>query len=493
MKILLTGANGYIGRRLLPVLVEQGHEVVCLVRDQRRMELEDSLLAKVRFFEADLLYKEQLEGLPQDLDVAYYLVHSMGASYEDFSSMEQLAAENFVESLARTNARQIIYLGGISNDANLSSHLKSRLKVEEILGKSHIPLTVLRAAIIIGSGSASFEIIRDLVEKLPVMVAPRWLRTRCQPIAIRNVIEYLSRILLDERTFNASFDIGGPDILTYREMLLQFAEFRGLKRTIINVPVLSPRLSSYWLYFITSTSFSLARNLVDSMRNEVVMQNDKIHSVIPLGLIPYREAVAKAFDKIAQNEVVSSWKDALLDSQVNVRLHDFVQVPTYGCFTDQRKKPLHKPADQVRETIWRIGGDRGWYYAGWLWKLRGFLDRLVGGVGLRRGRRSPTALLTGDSLDFWRVLMADSEKGRLLLYAEMKLPGEAWLEFCIKGPPGEQILIQTATFRPEGVWGRLYWYAVLPFHHFLFEGMIRRIVNYREREAKVEGTLLQEG
>ena len=483
MKILLTGANGYIGRRLLPFLVEQGHEVVCLVRDRRRMELDDSLLSKVSFFEADLLHSEQLQDLPADLDAAYYLVHSMGASYNDFSRMEQLTAENFIENLAKTKVRQLIYLGGISNATDLSSHLQSRLKVEEILGKSHIPLTVLRAAIIIGSGSASFEIIRDLVEKLPVMIAPRWLQTRCQPIAIRNVLEYLSGVLLDERTFHTSFDIGGPDILTYKEMLQQFAAFRGLKRLIISVPVLSPRLSSYWLYFITSTSFSLARSLVDSMRNEVVMQNDSIHHLVPVELLSYRQALAKAFDKIAQNEVLSSWKDALLDSPENVRLLDLVRVPTYGCFSDQRIKTFHKPVEQVLDTIWRIGGERGWYYAGWLWKLRGFLDKLFGGVGLRRGRRSPSILSPGDSLDFWRVLLADREKGRLLLYAEMKLPGEAWLEFRIQKSDGQQTLVQTATFRPEGIWGRLYWYAVLPFHFFLFEGMIQRIVAYDETEA----------
>lgn len=486
MKILLSGANGYIGRRLLPVLVRQGHEVICLVRDRRRLQLEESLKDKVSFYEADLLEKEQLKDLPEDIDVAYYLVHSMGTSHSKFSDMEQQTARNFIQQLAQTQTKQLIYLSGIANAEQLSAHLQSRKKVEDILSSSAIPLTVLRAAIIIGSGSASFEIIRDLVEKLPVMIAPRWLNTRCQPIAIRNVIEYLSRVMMDERTFNRTFDIGGPDILQYKEMLLQFAEVRGFKRYIISVPVLTPRLSSYWLYFVTATSFSLARSLVDSMRNEVVMQNNDIREIVPIELISYKESVDRAFDKIAQNEVVSSWKDALLSSSANARLQEFIQVPTYGCFQDKReKKTFNKPVEQVLQNIWSIGGERGWYYAGFLWRLRGLLDRIMGGVGLRRGRRSPNVLLAGDALDFWRVLVADKENMRLLLYAEMKVPGEAWLEFRIrKNDEGANILEQVATFRPEGILGRLYWYAVLPFHYFLFEGMISRIIHYEELEKE---------
>lgn len=458
MKILLSGANGYIGRRLLPVLVGQGHEVICLVRDRRRLQLEDSLKKKVSFFEADLLEKDQLKNLPEEIDVAYYLVHSMGASHSGFSDMEQRTARNFIERIARTQTKQVIYLSGITNDEQLSPHLQSRKKVEEILSSSAVPLTVLRAAIIIGSGSASFEIIRDLVEKLPVMIAPRWLNTRCQPIAIHNVIEYLSGVIMEERTFNRTFDIGGPDILQYKQMLLQFAEVRDLKRYIVSVPVLTPRISSYWLYFVTATSFSLARSLVDSMRNEVVMQNTDIRNIVPLELISYKESVAKAFDKIAQNEVVSSWKDALLNSMTSARLQEFIQVPTYGCFQDKRVRKFHKPVEQVLENVWSIGGERGWYYAGFLWKLRGFVDRMLGGVGLRRGRRSHNSLVIGDALDFWRVMVADRENKRLLLYAEMKVPGEAWLEFRIrKDDEGADFLEQTASFRPQGLLGRLYW------------------------------------
>lgn len=484
---MLTGANGYIGRRLLPVLVQEGHEVICLVRDKRRMNLEKSIAKKVSYFEADLLKPETLQNFPENIDVAYYLVHSMGSSYKKFMEMEQNAAQNFKEHVEKTKAQQIIFLSGIVNDVNLSQHLASRKKVEDILNAGQVPSTVLRAAIIIGSGGASFEIIRDLVEKLPVMVAPKWLKTKCQPIAVRNVIEYLNKAKLEKKTFGKTFDIGGPDILTYEQMLLEFAKVRDLKRYIISVPVLSPKLSSLWLYFVTQTSFSLARSLVDSMRNEVVVKIGNIQDVIPIQLICYREAVTRAFDKVSQNEVVSSWKDALASGKMNPAYLEFVKVPQNGCFKDIQEIPFKKSKDEVLENVWQIGGERGWYYLGGLWQIRGMLDKLAGGVGLRRGRRSPTNLLAGDALDFWRVLVADREENRLLLYAEMKLPGEAWLEFIIReNDKGQNVLHQTATFRPQGLWGRLYWYSIYPFHLFIFKGMANRIINFNQKaEAKV--------
>ncbi len=281
MKILLTGANGYIGRRLLPLLVQAGHRVVCLVRDVDRIDLEEDLRAKVSLVEADLLKPDTLESLPTDIDVAYYLVHSMGKTSTDFTKLEKACAENFQSYLVNTTVKQVIYLGGISNDGGLSKHLTSRKNVETYLQSSHYTLTVLRAPIIIGSGSASFEIIRDLVEKLPVMIAPKWLQTKCQPIAIRNVLEYLKGVALNEGTYDKIFDIGGPESLTYKEMLLKFGEVRGLKRWIFTVPVLTPKLSSLWLYFVTSTSFGLARSLVDSMRNEVVVKTGEIRAYVP--------------------------------------------------------------------------------------------------------------------------------------------------------------------------------------------------------------------
>lgn len=479
MKILLTGSTGYIGRRLLPVLVEAGHHVVCAVRDKRRFDWEDfseTFLQHVTVIEADLT--QPITTLPKDIDAAYYLVHSMSTAYENFASLEAQSAQYFVEYINTTTARQIIYLSGIVNDADLSDHLQSRKNVEDVLRASTVPLTVLRAAIIIGSGSASFEIIRDLVEKLPIMIAPRWLSTKCQPIGIRNVIEYLRGVLLVEGSYHQTFDIGGTDVLTYHDMLMQFARARGLKRWIITVPVLTPKLSSLWLVFVTSTSYSLARSLVNSLKNEVVCQNDDIRKIVAPKLLSYPETLALAFDRISQKLVISSWKDAVSLENLNRDFMDQVQVPEHGVFTDKRSVNFSKPAENVIQNIWAIGGDRGWYFGNWMWQLRGLLDKMVGGVGLRRGRRSATDLKIGDALDFWRVLVADKQQGRLLLYAEMKLPGEAWLEFRVKPNAPNHVLHQVATFRPRGLFGRLYWYAVLPFHGLIFPQMAKNLVKY---------------
>lgn len=483
MKILLTGANGYIGMRLLPYLVEEGHQVICCVRDKTRLELKKGMEEHVSFYEVDFLKEDDFSEAPKNFDVAFFLIHAM-SSKGDFESMEQKIARNFVKYLDQTSCKQLIYLSGIVNEKELSRHLRSRLKTEEILKSAKAHHTVLRAGIIVGSGSASFEIIRDLVEKLPLMVAPKWLKTRCQPIAIRNVIQYLKEVVGNEKCYDQVFDIGGPDILTYKEMLMQFAGVRGFKRSIITVPLMSPRLSSYWLYFVTSTSYPLAVNLVDSMKVDVVVHHKGIHDIIPLDLIPYKEAVRLAFNKIEQNVVVSSWKDALSSSSRLKKLSQFVEVPRHGVFTDKKKKMISGNLEQVKENFFSIGGDRGWYYGGILWKIRGYLDKMVGGVGLRRGRTHHTNLNAGDALDFWRVLVADKEEGRLLLYAEMRLPGEAWLEWYIEEEDGDCFLKQVATFRPDGLLGRLYWYSVLPFHYFIFNGMISEIESYQPQPAK---------
>ncbi|MBL7844783.1 MAG: SDR family oxidoreductase [Cyclobacteriaceae bacterium] len=474
LTILLTGSTGYIGRRLLPVLLEQGHHIICLVRDKRRFDFEDfsdEHQQHLSVVEADLNNPDTLKQLPKEIDLAYYLVHSMSTS-EDFLALEQKSAETFVGYINQTTAKQIIYLSGIVNDPSLSKHLSSRKNVEDILSQSTARLTVLRAAIIIGSGSASFEIIRDLVEKLPVMIAPKWLKSRCQPIGIRNVIEYLIGVILKEETFGQSFDIGGPDIVTYKEMLMGYARVRGLKRWIIPVPVLSPQLSSHWLYFVTSTSFTLAKSLVSSLKNEVICSDNRIQAIVPLKLLNYEETLRLTLDRIQQRLVISSWKDAVPTDAIDQNFLNYIEVPTFGCFNDKRTITFNRPKEEVIDNIWKIGGDQGWYYGNWMWRIRGFVDKLFGGVGLRRGRRNATDLKAGDALDFWRVLLADKKNGRLLLYAEMKLPGEAWLEFKIQ----ENILVQTATFRPLGLWGRIYWYAVLPFHGLIFPGMIRNIV-----------------
>lgn len=482
MKILLTGANGYVGKRLLPVLLEQGHEVICLVRDERRFmhdeveKMPHSFSGKVSIIQANLLEPETLNAIPQDIDAAYYLVHSMSSSLKKFEEMEETCAGNFVTAIDKTDAKQVIYLSGIVNDERLSKHLRSRLNVERILQSSKIPVTVLRAAIIIGSGSASFEMIRDLVEQLPIMITPHWLNVKCQPIAIRDVLSYLAGVLLKEQSYAKVFDIGGPDILSYKEMLEIFADHRHLKRWIFTMPIMSVKLSSYWLYYMTSTTYSLARSLVESLRNEVVCEHHGIKDIVPIKCISYEKSVMLAFTKIAQNEVVSCWTDALVRGRVDHDFLDNIEVPHRACFIDKRHFDFQRDSEQVRENIWSIGGDRGWYSMNWAWKVRGMIDKLFGGVGLKRRRRHPHDLREGDALDFWRVLLADKEAKRLILFAEMKVPGEAWLEFKISQNGKGSTLEQTATFRPHGLMGRLYWYLVAPFHNAIFDGMAKGII-----------------
>jgi len=483
MRILLTGATGYIGKRLLPLLVEEGHEVICCVRNKRSFEIKKEWRTQVSLFEVDFLKDIDWESAPKNFDAAYYLIHSMSAAIGDFKSLEVKAAEAFRTYVEQTSCQQIIYLTGIVNSEGLSDHLESRLEVERTLGNSQVPLTALRAGIIIGSGSASFEIIRDLVEKLPVMIAPRWLETRCQPIAIRDVIQFLTGVLLREDCYDKNFDIGCREILTYKEMLLGYAQVRKLNRYILTVPVMTPRLSSYWLYFVTSTTYELAVNLVDSMKIDVICRDQALADKLGIEPISYQQAVELAFDKIQQHMVLSSWKDSLVSSSRVGSLGRYMEVPEYGCFEDKKQRVIkNNSVDQVWDNIMAIGGNRGWYYGNFLWKIRGYLDKLFGGIGLRRGRTNPDRINAGDALDFWRVLVADEEEKRLLLYAEMKLPGEAWLQFHIIENEGEAELRQKATFRPFGLMGRLYWYLVLPFHFFVFNGMIRNIERFRPEE-----------
>ena len=388
----------------------------------------------------------------------------------NYASLEQQSAENFRTYIDQTAAQQVIYLSGITNENTLSKHLNSRKNVETELSKGSYHLSTFRAGIIIGSGSASFEIIRDLVEKLPLMITPKWLRTKCQPIAIKDVIHILSQSLLEPKTYNQNFDIGGPDILSYKEMLLGYAQARKLNRKIFIVPVMTPKLSSYWLFFVTSTSYKLAIALVDSMKIEVICRNQNIYETLNFSPINYQESLERALSKIQRNNIVSSWKDSQVSGRLNFNISEFIQVPEYGCFIDHREKKTLNVQQSI-DKIWAIGGDQGWYYVNFLWKFRGFIDRIFGGVGLRRGRTNHTDIQPGDALDFWRVLYANKNEGRLLLFAEMKLPGEAWLEFRILNDQ----LIQTATFRPKGLLGRLYWFAVLPFHALIFQGLLNKI------------------
>jgi len=475
MKILLTGATGYIGRRLLPALLENGHDVVCCVRAGNRFLTEFSH-PNLSAMEVDFLKTDDIDQLPLDIDAAYFLMHSMNVSTRNFENLEKCIAINFVQYINKTRAQQVIYLSGlVPSSGEMSSHLRSRWEVEKILQLSQVPATILRAGIVVGSGSASFEIIRDLSEKLPFMVAPGWLNSRCQPIAIRNVIQYLIGILGNPDCFGNTYDIGGPEILTYKEMLLGYAGVRKLKRRIITLPWITPRLSSYWLFFITTTSYKLAANLVESMKADLICNNNDLEILLGIDSIPYDQAIVMAFAKIEQNLVLSSWKDALNDPGLFKRMTGFIEVPKFGTYRNVQIMEIGSDYQSTLDNIWALGGDNGWYYADWIWQIRGFIDRLAGGVGLRRGRTHPFQIHSGDALDFWRVLIADRNSRRLLLFAEMKVPGEAWLEFIIQEGKNGFELHQTATFRPSGISGRVYWYGLLPIHSLIFVNMAKKI------------------
>ncbi len=475
MKILVTGGTGYIGKRLIPILINEGHHVVCAVRDKLRADKTYFDDGHISIVEADFLKYSTLKNIPKDIDVAYYLIHSMSNNSKDFEKLEAQCAENFRVYAESTKVKQVIYLSGITNEEKLSKHLSSRKNVEEILSSNKYSLTIFKAGIIVGSGSSSFEIIRDLVEKLPVMIAPKWLNTKTQPLAVRDVLAFLSKAKGKEELYNKSYDIFGPEVMTYKQMLLKFADIRGLKRYILTVPVMTPKLSSYWLYFVTSTSYKLASSLVDSMGVQIIGKESNINQILNVQPITYKEAVELAFEKIEQNSIVSSWKDSMVSSgRLQKSLHKYVNVPKYGCFRDYKERTVEDEETTINR-IWSIGGRTGWYYGNYLWKVRGYLDKLFGGIGLRRGRTHVSELDTGDALDFWRVIFSDRKEKKLLLYAEMKLPGEAWLEFKIE----EGMLKQTATFRPRGLAGRLYWYSVLPFHCFIFNGMINKLIEVK--------------
>lgn len=471
MKILITGANGYIGLRLLSALSNTEHKVVAVVRNRDRLDAKTCEMFgdRLQILEYDFLSDKLSADCPIDIDTAYYLIHSMGSG-AGFAEREERCAREFISWIRPTQCQQIIYLSGIiPQEGELSTHLESRQRVADILSQSSIAVTTLRASIIVGSGSASFEIIRDLTEKLPIMITPQWTRTKCQPIAIRNVIEYLTGALDNPKCLGKSFDIGGPDQLSYRDMMSQYAEARGLFRLIIPAPFFTPRLSSYWLSLVTATNYQLAKALVGSLHMETVCREQSIQQIIPQQLLSYREAIDLAFSRIAQNRVPSTWYGAMSTGKLSPEQIRNIQVPEFGVLCDSQTAALTTDRSEAINAIWSIGGQRGWPSMTWAWKLRGLMDKFIGGIGMRRGRRDSTELKPGDALDFWRVIVADRQAGRLMLYAEMKLPGEAWLEFHV----GETELIQTATFRPLGLLGRAYWYAVFPFHIILFPRMAR--------------------
>ncbi|MCC5832194.1 MAG: SDR family oxidoreductase [Chlamydiales bacterium] len=468
-RIIVTGATGFIGKRLVGELLDKGHTVYALCRI-RGTKLGSLTHPNLHILYGDLEEPEKMEPLPKEIDAAYYLIHSMAKKLKDLKEKEVEVAQNFVHLVDQTECKQILYLGGIIEPGSqLSPHLLSRKAVEEVLNKAKAPLTVLRASIIIGSGGASFEIIRDLVEKIPLMVAPRWVKTLCQPIAIRDVLFYLEESLLNPAMFEQTLDIGGPEAISFRDILLRYAAFRKLKRYIIDVPVLTPKLSSYWLVFTTSVRFSLCSYLVESMKSNSVCLNAKIQELLPHKCLNFEESLEYAFSSIEKNELKSTWMDAWLVEGKSPDIAKFTEIPAEGCFKEVMKESIRDSREAAINRVWSLGGDHGWYSLDWAWKIRGFIDKLTGGPGMNRGRRHPTELDVEDPVDFWRVIKADKVKGDLILYAEMNLPGEAWLKFEVDGENVYQIVV----FRPKGLFGRLYWYAMLPFHAIIFRNMVK--------------------
>ena len=462
----------------MPRLLAMGHRVRCMTRDPERLAL-DPWRDEVEVVQGDVLDRASLESALHGCTYAYYLVHSMGQA-GDFGSTDREGATNFREAAAASDLSRIVYLGGLGSAAGgaLSDHLKSRHEVGRVLADGAVPVTELRAAVIIGSGSVSFEMLRYLTEVLPVMTTPTWVRTRCQPISIRDVLGLLVAVL-EDGTESRILPIGGPEVLTYEQMMQVYAEESGLrKRIIIPVPVLSPGLSSRWIGLITPLPSGVARPLVDSLRNEVVVDDDSAMKLFPYEPITYREAVRLALQRTVGREVETRWSDAATSPA-----RPLPSDPVWAGGTRFEDKQVVASSASTSDLYWafsRIGGDVGYYGFGSAWRIRGLIDAIVGGVGLRRGRRDPEDLRPGEAVDFWRVRGADSGS-RLLLEAEMKLPGEAWLEWLAEPVAGGSQLTQTATFVPRGLFGRLYWYSLVPFHALIFGAMARRIASAAEK------------
>ncbi len=479
-RIAIAGVTGYIGGRLAPSLLEAGYALRCLVRSPRKLEGRDwSADPRVEIRTADLANAKSLADELQGCDAAFYLVHSMMSADGAYAERDQQLAHSFAAAARDAGVGRIIYLGGLGETgSNLSEHLSSRRNVEEALASTGVPLTVLRAAMIIGSGSASFEILRYLVQRLPVMITPKWVSTRCQPIAVENVLAYLTGALSVPETAGEVFDIGGSEVLPYREIMRITAEELGLgRRWIIPVPVLTPRLSSYWIHLVTPLSQKIARPLAEGLKNEVVCREDRITRLIPQPLLNVREAIRAAISQVEAQSVETNW------SMAGPMPGD----PDWSggtVFRDEREVKIDAPARAAFRAVCRVGGGNGWY-ANWLWKIRGGMDRIAGGPGLRRGRRHPDTLRFGDALDFWRVVGIERDR-KLSLRAEMRLPGEAMLDFEIELVGDNQcVLRQKALFEPRGLFGLLYWYAVLPFHGIVFRGMLADIQKDALRLAKL--------
>jgi len=481
--ILVTGATGYVGGRLVSRLLAAGHRVRCLVRDAGRLRGR-SWADRVETVEGDVLLPDTLLPAMAGVEAAYYLIHSMSDTSE-FHRRDLQAARNFGSAAREADVSRIIYLGGLGDPAaDLSEHLRSRQETGEALREAGVPVTAFRAAVIVGSGSVSFEMIRYLTERLPVMVCPRWVFTRVQPIGIRDVLDYLVAALETPESTGRVVEIGGADVLTYGEMMMGYAEVRGLRRFLLPVPVLTPSLSSYWVHWVTPIPVEIAHPLIEGLRNEVVVRDDTARQVFPsIRPMDYRSAVRLALTRLERGEIETVWSGALSSTRgdrppVMLAMRD-------GMIVERRQLMVAARPDVVYGVFSGMGGRRGWLYANWAWEIRGLLDRLTGGVGLRRGRRHPNQLRVGDALDFWRV--ESVIPGQLLrLRAEMRAPGLAWLEFETRPREGGGAgLLQTAFFAPKGLWGLLYWYLLYPMHTLIFSGMIRQIGRQAETRSLV--------
>jgi uncharacterized protein YbjT (DUF2867 family) len=466
MKILLTGATGYVGGRLLEALEAEGCEVRCLAREPSYAR---AIAARTEVVRGDVLDADSLEAAFEDIDAAYYLIHSMG-SQGDFEERDRQGARNFAEAARRAGVERIIYLGGLGAGSDLSPHLRSRQEVGEILRAGGVPTLELRASIIIGSGSLSFELVRALVEKLPLMVTPRWVKVRAQPLAIEDLIAYLVASLGGPAESRV-YEVGGADQVSYGDIMREYAHQRGLRRFTIPVPVLTPYLSSLWLGLVTPVYARIGRKLIDGVRNPTVVEDPSAlerFSVRPRGI---RNAIARALVNEDREFACTRWSDALSSGgdtgwwgeKLGSRL------------VDSRVRTVSADASQAFAPIRRLGGEVGWYGSSALWRMRGFLDLLVGGVGSRRGRRDPEHLRPGDTLDFWRVEAVEPDR-LLRLAAEMKLPGRAWLQFEVERGESSTEIRQTALFDPRGLFGLLYWYALYPVHQFVFDRLLQGIV-----------------
>lgn len=481
--MLVAGASGYVGGRLVGQLLHAGYEVRCLARTPQKLD-QAPWRSQVEVVEGNV--EGDLSVAVEDIDVVYYLVHSIGEG-DEWAEREERGAASMRDAAASAGVGRIVYLGGLGDSTGneLSKHLESRHNVGRVLAEGPVPVTELRAAVIIGAGSASFEMLRYLVEVLPMMVTPRWVDTRCQPIAIRDVIRYLIEVLEVDETAGRVLEIGGPDVLTYREMMAVYAREADLRRrVVVPVPFLTPRLSSHWVGLVTPLPQSLARPLVNSLVNEVVVKDPAMLDLCSFDRVSYAGAVRRALDRTRDHDVSTRWTGAQ-GTALAGRLPTDPDWAGGAVLRDERERVVDASSADIHAALCRVGGDRGWYGSDPLWRARGFLDKLIGGPGMRRGRRSPNELRVGDPVDFWRVEAIDP--GRLLrLRAEMRLPGVASLEWRIEpvssradGP--RCVIRQTATFVPRGLWGRLYWYGVAPFHHLVFPRLLVGVAADAER------------